>query len=1103
MIYNNDGFASCAPAAATKASKCGTPLASVTIKGGHDIATTFWGKAWCQHIESYCDHPNRLPRGLDYVRNGSVIDLQISGSKITAKVSGSEIYTETITIAPLPSTRWEAIKKKCADRIDSPTDLLKGKLTADIMRVITDRNHGLFPASNEIKKKCSCPDSARLCKHLAAVLYAVGSRFDTQPELLFALRGVDHRELIAAAATESMQFAPTSALGTETTIAENQLADVFGIDMAPPVKPVAKRSKYLRRLTFSRSLVFAKKIFSKISDSLAKIRSAIQKPRLVELRNMDAFDLPHHPANSAEHPVGRVTFHLAENKHNKQHPFAFLATYTHGTTDQAKPQYLPFERALKEYAGTRQHDAILSIIAPIQRAAERSPLVNELVETQRIFHLQAWDAATAYRFLRDIPAFEESGVFVRIPDWWRGDQTAHLNITVTLGSRQPAGLGLRAILDFNPSLTLDGEPLTDEELARITASVCGLVMIKGRWIEIDRDKLHHTLDYWKKLNCSDTGGLTFAECFRLLAGAPDSAETIPPDIREWTHFNAGDWLATTLATLRDPALAVARATPPPGLRATLRPYQITGSAWLRFLTQLGLGACLADDMGLGKTMQILALLQQIKNAERESSDSGTQIVTKRDPALVVCPASLIGNWLAEAARFAPELRVLAIHPSETSAEKIAEYAASRITEKETQNADSSSQSLSAQQHPIQNQIPSEVSSLTNAPDLVLISYGMLLRQDWLIRSSWSLVVLDEAQAIKNPDTQRTHAAKKLRAPARIALTGTPIENNLTDLWSIFDFLNPGLLDTTANFNRYLADPGAHALLRQIVRPYILRRLKTDRAIIADLPDKIEKMSHCALTKKQVVFYNEVINNLADGLKKAKSKTRNMDSITQNANATDMRRRGLILTTLLRLKQICDHPVLLPDAGEYTPADSGKFQRLAEICSEIASRHEKVIVFTQFRKLTDPLQKHLDTIFGRPGLVLHGAVPVKDRHALIEQFQRHDGPPYFVLTTKAGGTGLTLTQATHVIHFDRWWNPAVENQATDRAFRIGQSKNVFVYKLICRGTIEEKIDSLITNKKTLSEEMLAPGAAGEKLLTEMPDEELLKFVSLNLPAAHDK
>ena len=364
---------------------------------------------------------------------------------------------------------------------------------------------------------------------------------------------------------------------------------------------------------------------------------------------------------------------------------------------------------------------------------------------------------------------------------------------------------------------------------------------------------------------------------------------------------------------------------------------------------------------------------------------------------------------------------------------------------------------------------------------------MLVRQTWLAEVSWRLVILDEAQAIKNPGTRQSRAVRKLPAAARIALTGTPVENRLGDLWALFDFLNPGLLGSRKVFQSFVnslqaREENPFAPLRRLVGPYILRRLKTDREIISDLPEKTETARYCYLTPAQVKLYGQVVRTMK----------REMES------AVDIARRGLVLRSLLRLKQVCNHPSQLSGDGEYRPADSGKFLRLAEICEELAERQERVLIFTQFREIIDPLADHLTAIFRQSGLVLHGATGVGERRGLVARFQSDDGPPFFILSLKAGGTGLNLTAASHVIHFDRWWNPAVENQATDRAFRIGQRRNVLVHKFMTTGTVEERIDEMIAEKQKLADDILS--GDGEVNLTELSDEALMDLVRLDVTRA---
>ena len=372
-------------------------------------------------------------------------------------------------------------------------------------------------------------------------------------------------------------------------------------------------------------------------------------------------------------------------------------------------------------------------------------------------------------------------------------------------------------------------------------------------------------------------------------------------------------------------------------------------------------------------------------------------------------------------------------------------------------------------------------------DLVITSYGSLLRVPWITDSSWNLLVLDEAQAINNPSAKQTQTAKKLKARVRFALTGTPIENRLGDLWSIFDFINPGLLGSAkefTNFAKRLADRphNTYRPLRELVRPYILRRLKTDKTVIADLPDKTEVKAFCQLSRRQAALYQQAVKELTQQLDKVEG----------------IQRKGLVLSFLMRFKQICNHPSQWLGDGAWSPEDSGKWARLHDIAEVIAAKQEKVLIFTQFREVTAPLATFLGSIFGRSGLVLHGETQVKQRQELVRRFQEDEAVGFFVLSLKAGGAGLNLTAASHVVHFDRWWNPAVENQATDRAFRIGQTKNVLVHKFVCRGTVEEKIDKLIESKQQLSKDLLEGGA--DLLLTEMNDDELLKLVALDLNSA---
>jgi hypothetical protein len=681
--------------------------------------------------------------------------------------------------------------------------------------------------------------------------------------------------------------------------------------------------------------------------------------------------------------VGRVTFHLAENKRDPNRPFAFLATYTHRLSDQGKPQHLPLARALQEYAGAKNKAALTSLLAPVQRAAEKSDLAREMVENRRLFQPMVWTPREAHRFLRDIPLFEESGLLVRVPDWWKGGRPARAQVNVRIGEKPGSLLGLESLMDFSVEIALEGDRLTATECRQLMAAKEGLVLLKGKWVEIDRDRLTQVLAHWQRIEKGNEG-VSFLEGMRLLAGIgrDDSDPLAQPETREWSQVMPGEWLRKTLGAMRDPSV-IEGFDPERDLRAQLRGYQREGVRWLWFMSRLGLGACLADDMGLGKTIQTLALLLQLK---RETAGA---------PSLLVAPASLLANWKSEIARFTPTLDVFFAHPSETPLQTLKDAVA-------------------------------DPARTLSGKDLVITTYGLLTtRLPSLRQIDWRLVVLDEAQAIKNPAARQTSAVKELRAQARIALTGTPVENRVGDVWSLFSFICPGLLGSAAEFGRTIkrlsSDQTRHfAPLRNLTRPYILRRLKTDKNIISDLPEKTEIRAWCVLSKAQAALYQQSVKELAEKL----------DIVD------GIQRRGLILAFLMRFKQICNHPSHWLGDGAFDPAESGKFARLRELGEEIAARQEKVLVFTQFKEITGPLATHLERIFGLPGLILHGATPIKERQRLVERFQQDGGPPFFILSLKAGGTGLNLTAASHVIHFDRWWNPAVENQATDRAFRIG-------------------------------------------------------------------
>lgn len=711
--------------------------------------------------------------------------------------------------------------------------------------------------------------------------------------------------------------------------------------------------------------------------------------------------------------AGRVYFHLVEHK-SPTHPFAFLATYCAG--EAGKVNHLPLKNALLEFAN--EQPKLLALLSTVSRAADQSNFISEMVESGELFSPLQFTAAEAYTFLREIPLYENCGILCRIPDWWK--RKAGARVRVSIGETEPSVVGMQALVGFQPSLYLGDLEITREEAEALRGQTAGLAYLKGKWVEADPQRLKAALEAFDRVAAMDE--MTLAEAMRMQLQPESTPAFDGADAA--VELTNGQWLRELRGQLQSPR---EQEIPPPGedFRATLRPYQQTGYAWLRSMRGLGFGALLADDMGLGKTVQILALLESLRREQVKT--------------LLVIPASLMTNWQKEADRFTPKLRYRLIHTGQK------EFALKEA-------------------------------------DLFITTYGMAARLEGLAKIRWDLVILDEAQAIKSPAAKQTRAIKALSAKAKFAMTGTPIENRLSDLWSLFDCLNPGLLGSAKEFTDFTKslkeNSGNYARLREVVGPFVLRRLKTDKQILSDLPEKVEIKAYASLTRKQALLYNALVEELK--------------AVLQGAEGIE--RKGLVLTSIMKFKQICNHPDHYMGQSAYKRDQSGKFALLAEICATILEKRERVLVFTQFYEMTGPLDAYLAEIFGRKGLTLHGRTPVKKRGALVERFNDSDEYiPYMVLSLKAGGVGLNLTGANHVIHFDRWWNPAVENQATDRAFRIGQTKNVMVHKFISSGTIEEKIDRILTEKQALADDVIAAG--GERWVTEMSDEELMNLVRL--------
>jgi SNF2 family DNA or RNA helicase len=647
------------------------------------------------------------------------------------------------------------------------------------------------------------------------------------------------------------------------------------------------------------------------------------------------------------------------------------------------------------------------------------------------------DVQGAHAFLTEKAwLLEQAGFGLLLPAWWTRKGTKQ-RLTARANVKNPTmqgggGLSLMDLIQFDWQVALGGQPLSLQELEMLARLKAPLVKVRGQWVQLSAEEIQAALGFWKK---QGAGQATLREIVQMALGAAEAPGGIA-----FEGVTATGWIDEFLAQLQGRS-AFEEFAPPAGFRGTLRPYQVRGYSWLGFLGRWGLGACLADDMGLGKTVQTLALIQHLWETQGHR------------PTLLICPMSVVGNWQKEADRFTPELPVLVHHGG--------------------QRRKGSSFPQEAHQRA-----------------LVLSSYALLHRDFELLKEvPWAGVVLDEAQNIKNPQTKQAQAARSLPADFHIALTGTPVENHIGDLWSIMEFLNPGFLGTQAEFKRTFfvpiqanRDPEATQRLKRLTGPFLLRRLKTDKTIIADLPDKLEMKVFCTLTKEQASLYAAVVEDSFKSLRKADE---------------GIQRKGVILAALSKLKQVCNHPAQFLGDNSPIPDRSGKLARLTEMLEEVLETGDRALVFTQFQEMGALLKRHLEETFGREVLFLHGAVTKKHRDRMVERFQAEtEGPRIFVLSLKAGGTGLNLTNANHVFHFDRWWNPAVENQATDRAFRIGQTRNVQVHKYLCVGTLEEKIDEMIERKQEVAAKVVG---TGEGWLTELSNDQLKDLFALRKEA----
>jgi non-specific serine/threonine protein kinase len=704
-------------------------------------------------------------------------------------------------------------------------------------------------------------------------------------------------------------------------------------------------------------------------------------------------------------------------------------------------------RALARHTAQPQE----KLLAELGRALRLYPMLGVALAGPRPSELVV-DTQTAHAFLAETaPLLIGAGFGVQLPGWWSNPRS-RLGARLRAGTPTQPGrvegtpaFGQGEIVAFDWRLSVGDDLLTDKEVSNLIETAQPLVRLRGEWMTVDPERLRRARDFLRRKNSVP---MTVGEVLRVLGSGDEGPGGLPV-----TGVEATGWLGDLLAPESDQRVQPVPA--PDGFVGTLRPYQERGLAWLAFLESIGMGALLADDMGLGKTVQLLALIAHDLEAEIAASQrQERQPAQQPGPTLLVCPMSLVGNWQREAAKFTPHLRVHVQHGKERPQGK-------------------------------------EFKAAVEQSDLVITTYALLARDSAALRKlPWRRVVLDEAQAVKNAATQAAIAARALKAPRRIAVTGTPVENRLADLWSLMEFANPKLLGDAAEFKRRFALPiervgskKAGAQLRALTQPFVLRRLKTDTSIISDLPEKLEMEVVCSLTAEQAALYQSVVT----------------DMLARIADSSGIERRGLVLATMTKLKQVCNHPAqFLRDGSRIGGGRSGKLARLEETLDEVLAAGEKALLFTQYAEFGEMLRTHLTARFGREVIFLHGGVSKTARDEMVERFQQDDrrGPPLFVLSLKAGGTGLTLTAANHVVHVDRWWNPAVEDQATDRAFRIGQSRAVQVRKFICAGTLEEKISVMIADKRGLAASIVG---TGEGWLTELSTSQLRELLTLDAGA----
>jgi len=750
-----------------------------------------------------------------------------------------------------------------------------------------------------------------------------------------------------------------------------------------------------------------------------KSNSIVNSPFRTCFRLEEPLDTENSPAASKKIKENTLNWKISFHLQNIEDPSLLISAediMTHQNKSLSKilnKKFNPEEYLLRDLVTASKH------FEPINKS------LKEKTPSECRLNLQ-----DAYKFLNeDAWLLEECGYGILVPPWWKKGKSANtlgvkINVSPKVDSNGRKFFGLNNLLDFKWEIAIGDMPLSKDELERIAKLKMPLINVRGKWVEFKKEDVEKALKFLADVE-NNSMDLSFA--MRLNAGIEDIGIPI-------LKFDADKWVKNFISSesykeIKTPEL----------FNGVLRNYQVKGFSWLHFLKNYKFGACLADDMGLGKTIEVIAFLLHEK---------GIKNTKKNTPALLIAPMSVVENWKHEFEKFSPDLKIMIHHGSER-------YGSEKFLKE------------------------------SNKHDVVVSTYALAVRdQEIFSKINWNGIILDEAQNIKNPQTKQAKAIKSLKSSYKIALTGTPIENRLSELWSIMDFLNPSYL---LNFNKFkenfsipierYRNEDASEKLRKMISPFVMRRVKTDKSIISDLPEKMEMKMYCTLTKEQVTLYKSVVD----------------DMMQQIEESEGMQRKGMVLSALTKLKQICNHPALFLHDNSRTGDDrSGKLSRLKEMAEEVTENNEKVLIFTQYAEMGEILKKYFESLYAREIFFLHGSVSRKNRDKMVQRFQNSNDSPVFILSIKAGGFGLNLTKANHVFHFDRWWNPAVEAQATDRAFRIGQSKNVFVHKFITKGTLEEHIDEMIESKKEISEKILS---AGESMFTEFSNEKLKEIFKL--------